>query len=79
MNELSLGIQKLINLFLALIWKPKIIFLDEFATNLDIKITKKILIFVKIFCKQNNITIVATSHQTNEIESMATRIFTIKS
>jgi ABC-2 type transport system ATP-binding protein len=78
MNELSLGVQKLINLFLALIWKPRIIFLDEFATNLDIKITKQILNFVKKFCKQHNITIVAASHQINEITLMATRTIPVK-
>ena len=78
MNELSLGIQKQINLLLAIVWKPSILFLDEFATNLDPKITNKILMILKTFCKVNKITLIAISHYMAEIKFMNASIISIQ-
>ncbi|MGL4947951.1 MAG: ATP-binding cassette domain-containing protein [Mycoplasma sp.] len=67
-SNLSGGQQQRLNLLLSIIHKPKIVFLDELSTGLDIKIRNNIKRFIKEYAAKNDITIVVISHDMNEVE-----------
>jgi len=73
-NSLSGGQQQRLNVLLALIHKPKIIFLDELSTGLDISVRAEIKTFIKEYTKANNITIVLVSHDIEEVSLLCDRI-----
>ncbi|MGL4948598.1 MAG: ATP-binding cassette domain-containing protein [Mycoplasma sp.] len=73
-NKLSGGQQQRLNVFLSLLNKPKILFLDEFTTGLDIAIKNAIKNFILDYCKKHQITIVLISHDNNIISMMCERI-----
>ncbi|MGL5521790.1 MAG: ATP-binding cassette domain-containing protein [Metamycoplasmataceae bacterium] len=73
-SSLSGGQQQRLNLLLAIIHKPKIVFLDELSNGLDIKIKNSIKTFIKQFAIDNNITIVIVSHDVNEIQYLCKKI-----
>ena len=73
-SKLSGGQQQRLNVLLSLMHKPKIIFLDELATGLDIQIRHKLEEFVQQWTKKHNITIVLVSHDMIEVEKMTQRI-----
>lgn len=74
MRKLSGGQQQRVNVFLAMLGKPKILFLDEFTTGLDISIKTNIQNYIKEFCEKNEITLVIISHDIDSIEELAERI-----
>lgn len=74
MSKLSGGQQQRINVFIAMIGRPKILFLDEFTTGLDISIKNKLQNYIIDFCKKNKITLVIISHDIDCIEEMVDRI-----
>ena len=74
MSKLSGGQQQRVNVFLSIIGKPKILFLDEFTTGLDISVKNKLQKYIMDFCKKNKITLVMISHDVDSIEEMAERI-----
>lgn len=73
-SKLSGGQQQRINVFLAIIGKPKILILDEFTTGLDISIKNKIKDFIIDYCNKNKTTLILISHDIDCIESMVDRI-----
>lgn len=73
-RSLSGGQQQRLNILLALLHRPKIVFLDELSTGLDISIRSKIQSFVKDYCKKYNINIVLVSHNVEEVELLTDRI-----
>lgn len=73
-RSLSGGQQQRLNILLALLHKPKIVFLDELSTGLDISVREQIKAFVKEYCKVNGINIVLVSHDVNEIDQLCDRI-----
>lgn len=73
-SKLSGGQQQRVNVFMALISKPKILFLDEFTTGLDIAIKNNIQNFILEYCKKHKITLVVISHDIDSIEDMCDRI-----
>lgn len=73
-SSLSGGQLQRLNILLAIMHKPKIIFLDELSTGLDITIRNNIKKFVKDYCIKNKMTIVIVSHDINEILYLADRI-----
>ncbi|MGL4950341.1 MAG: ATP-binding cassette domain-containing protein [Mycoplasma sp.] len=77
-SNLSGGQQQRLNLLLSIIHKPKIVFLDELSTGLDIKIRNSIKKFIKEYAKQNGITIVIISHDMNEVEYLADDIIAMQ-
>lgn len=77
MSKLSGGQQQRVNVLISMIGKPKILFLDEFTTGLDISIKNKIQNYILDFCKKNNITLVVISHDIDCIEEMVDRIIII--
>lgn len=74
MSKLSGGQQQRVNVLMALIGKPKVLFLDEFTTGLDIAIKTKIQKYILDFCEKNNISLVIISHDIDCIEDMVDRI-----
>ncbi len=73
-SGLSGGQQQRLNIILALLHKPKVVFLDELSTGLDITIRTEIKKFIKEFTTKHKITIVIISHDAAEIEYLADRI-----
>lgn len=59
-------------------FKPKIIFLDELSTGLDIKIRNSIKTFIKKYAEENDILLVVISHDINEIEYLCDRIIILE-
>lgn len=73
-SALSGGQQQRINAMLAIIHKPKIAFLDELSTGLDILSKKKITQFILDFCNANKMTLCIVSHDLLEIDYFSKRI-----
>ena len=76
--RLSGGEAQRLNTMLALIHNPKVIFLDELSTGLDIKIRTKIKTFIKDYAKEHGITIVIVSHDLEEIEYLTEHIIFLR-
>lgn len=72
-SKLSGGQQQRLNVLIAMMAKPRVLFLDEFTTGLDIAVKNEIKEFIMKYCKENKITIVLISHDIDIIEQMATR------
>lgn len=77
-SSLSGGQIQRLNTMLALIHNPKIIFMDELSTGLDIKIRTKIKQFIKNYSIKKNMTIVIISHDIEEIEYLTEHIIFLK-
>jgi ABC-2 type transport system ATP-binding protein len=77
-RSLSGGQQQRLNLLLSIIHKPKLVFLDELSTGLDIKIRTTIKKFIKKFAEDNGMTIVIISHDMEEVDYLAERIIVLK-
>ena len=77
-SKLSGGQQQRLNVFISLLNKPKLLFLDEFSTGLDIAAKKKIKDFILKFCNENKITLVIISHDIDILSEMAERVVLLK-
>lgn len=76
-RQLSLGNRMKCEIAASLLHKPKILFLDEPTIGLD-AISKKIVReFIKKINKQNNVTVILTTHDMADIEALAKRIILI--
>ncbi len=73
-RSLSGGQSQRLNVLLALLHKPKIVFLDELSTGMDITIRTNIKKFIKEYCKKNKTNIVLVSHDMAEIEYLVDRV-----
>ena len=76
-RQLSLGSRMKLEIAASLIHKPKILFLDEPTIGLDAISKKYVREFIKKINKKNNITIILTTHDMNDIEALAKRIILI--
>ena len=77
-RSLSGGQQQRLNLLLSIMHKPKLVFLDELSTGLDIKIRTNIKKFIKTFAEEHNMTIVVISHDMAEVDYLAERIIVLQ-
>lgn len=77
-HKLSGGIQQRLNLVLALLSESPILIFDEITNNLDQNTREKILDFIKKFLKIRNITSIIVSHDSFEVEKLATHILILK-
>ncbi len=77
MSKLSGGQQQRVNVLISLLGKPKVLFLDEFTTGLDIAIKNKIQNFILDFCDKNKIALVIISHDIDCIEEMTNRMIVL--
>jgi len=72
-EEISVGMQKRLDLSCALIHKPKIILLDEPTANIDSILQKEIIHLIKQVNKLG-ITIIIASHHLNDIEKICNKV-----
>lgn len=77
-SKLSGGQQQRLNVLLALLHKPHIIFLDELSTGLDIQIRTRIKNFIKEYAIENNMTIILVSHDMVEVKQLCKKIIFLK-
>jgi len=76
-RALSGGMKKRANLLVALIHKPKILVLDEPTTGLDFLLRKSFWEYIKRINKEEDLTVIVTSHLLDEIEENCNRIVII--
>lgn len=73
-RSLSGGQKQRLNVLLALIHKPKIVFLDELSTGLDITVRAQVKQLIREFCNENGINICLVSHDMEEVNLLVDRI-----
>ena len=76
-RNLSLGSRMRCEIAASLLHGPKILFLDEPTIGLDAKSKKEVREFIKKINKQNNVTVILTTHDMSDIEALAKRIILI--
>lgn len=76
-RELSLGERMKMELIAALLHKPDVLFLDEPTIGLDVIAQHKIQEFLKSYQREQNNTILLTSHYMKDIEALCQRVVII--
>jgi ABC-2 type transport system ATP-binding protein len=76
-RELSLGQKMRAELGLALLHEPELLFLDEPTIGLDVLAKRMILGFIKDLNREQQVTVMVTSHDMAELEQLAGRIVMI--
>lgn len=76
-SDLSGGERQKLFVLLTLIPKPKVIFMDELTTGLDVKSRREIWKYLKKL-KERGLTIFLTSHYMDEVETLCDEICIIK-
>ena len=76
-RQLSLGSRMRCEIAASLLHSPKILFLDEPTIGLDAVSKKIVRDFIKKLNKQNNVTVILTTHDMADIEALAKRIILI--
>lgn len=76
-RKLSLGQRMRGELAVALIYRPKVLFLDEPTIGLDVVVQKKVRDFIQEYNKRHNATIVLTSHYLDDVRELAKRLIII--
>ena len=72
-ENLSDGMRKRIDIAAALIHSPKILILDEPTSNLDFKLRKDLINYIKTI-NDNGVSIIFISHFMEEIEKISTKV-----
>lgn len=76
-RNLSLGQRMLCDIVAAFLHNPKVIFLDEPTIGLDVSVKSKIRTIIKTLNRTANTTIILTTHDLSDIESLCKRIIII--
>jgi ABC-2 type transport system ATP-binding protein len=76
-RALSLGERMRASLALALIYHPRILFLDEPTIGLDVSGVSNMRRFIRDYCNQTRATALLTSHYMADVESLCKRIVLI--
>ena len=76
-RQLSLGQRMRCEIAASLLHKPKILFLDESTIGLDAVSKKIVRDFIKRINKEENTTVILTTHDMSDIEALAKRIILI--
>jgi len=76
-RELSLGQRMRADLAMMLLHSPELILLDEPTLGLDIVAKRQMIEFLKKINREDNVTIMVTSHDMDDLEEMAQRILMI--
>lgn len=77
-HQFSGGMKRKVNLAIAVIHQPKILFLDEPTVGVDIQTRNKIIQYLKTL-NEAGTTLIYTSHQLNEAEELCKTIALIDS
>ena len=78
-RRLSLGERMKMELIGALLHWPSVIFLDEPTIGLDILAAKRLREFLKTFNQREKATVILTSHNMDDIETLCSRVLILKS
>jgi len=78
-RELSLGQRMRADLAMMLLHSPELILLDEPTLGLDVVAKRQMIEFLKKINRENDVTIIVTSHDMDDLEEMAERILMISS
>ncbi|AKM82960.1 ABC transporter [Candidatus Woesebacteria bacterium RIFOXYC1_FULL_31_51] len=76
-RKLSLGQRMKMELIAALIYKPKVLFLDEPTIGLDLVAQQNLRDFIYEYNQKNEATILLTSHNMNDLVDLARRVIVI--
>lgn len=76
-RKLSLGQRMRGELAAALIYRPRVLFLDEPTIGLDIVVQKKIREFITDYQKRHQATIILTSHNLDDVRALCRRLIII--
>jgi ABC-2 type transport system ATP-binding protein len=76
-RKLSLGERMKCELMLALVHRPKVLFLDEPTIGLDVVSKAAIRQFLAETCAQHGTTIILTSHDMDDVEQLCPRVVLI--
>ena len=76
-RKLSLGQRMKCELIAALLYSPKVIFLDEPTIGLDVVMQKKIRDFIKEYNQRYKATIILTSHYMGDVKELCRRVIII--
>jgi ABC-2 type transport system ATP-binding protein len=76
-RALSLGERMRAGLAFALVYRPKILFLDEPTIGLDISAAKVVRNFIAEYSAQTGATVLLTSHSMADVESLCPRLILI--
>ena len=76
-RTLSLGERMKCELVAALLYRPRVLFLDEPTLGLDISMQRRVRQFVAKYNKRHNATILLTSHYMADVEALCPRILLI--
>ncbi|MDO4661622.1 MAG: ABC transporter ATP-binding protein [Tissierellia bacterium] len=74
----SRGMQQKLAIIIALVVKPKLLLLDEPTLGLDIESKWTMIDFIKKVVKENNISIILTTHQIEIVRSLNSRVVLLK-
>ena len=73
-DSLSGGLKRRVCLARTLIGNPKVIFLDEPTTGLDVLVSRKVRSLIQKLASKSNATIVLSTHNMFEAEKICTRV-----
>lgn len=76
-RRLSLGQRMKCELVAALVYTPKVLFLDEPTLGLDVVMQKKIREFIKEYNRRYNATVMLTSHYMDDVQEVCDRVIMI--
>ncbi len=76
-RKLSLGQRMKCELIASLLYRPRVMFLDEPTIGLDVVMQKTLRDFVKVYNKKYESTILLTSHYMDDVKQLCSRIIVI--
>lgn len=76
-RALSLGERMRAGLALALVYRPRVLFLDEPTLGLDVTAVSQVRQFIGSYARQSGATILLTSHYMADVESLCKRVILI--
>ncbi len=76
-RKLSLGQRMKMELIASLIYKPKVLFLDEPTIGLDLVAQQNLRDFIYEYNRKNEATVLLTSHNMNDLVDLARRVIVI--
>ena len=76
-RALSLGERMRVGFANALVYRPRVLFLDEPTIGLDVTAAGNVRTFIRDYCAQTGATVLLTSHAMNDVESLCKRVVLI--
>ncbi|MCE2406509.1 MAG: ATP-binding cassette domain-containing protein, partial [Pseudomonadales bacterium] len=76
-RQLSLGQRVRCDIAAALLHNPSILFLDEPTIGLDAVSQLSVRAFIKKICREQNVTVLLTTHDLDDIEALCDRILVL--